>query len=773
MRKMSAFVITASLMACGGPDAEAPIELSWEYGQTFHLGASYRAGEVMDETPAVSLDGTSEVKFGETWSSEIIWTYQVVESGLVPDESDELHKFAVTATGDIAPLTVIKAFVDVALNTDADVLTVDPVVYLVFRQDRDRLAAIVSFSYDNEGNRVENAWSASKLGRSYSTLSQTQLTKAPALLAPFGSVWGDDERMLENGSFVSSFSVDRNETDVVYEDELGGDLITSRYEFGQPWPIFTASDNMETRLLTDDQVAEARMPGFMLPEAPEDFDYRAALKTSIDLDAVLTLDEETMNGGWTAEVYEEFKPWAGNWWPLKTGKLVFGSYGGNCEATGNPMSGGPTGCTYSELVKADVDEIKVRMDETQAELRDLDRDDSKYNDLVESYQADQKAVVDVLVEFYNGIREGLDGGKITVADGKITKAGEPGSDEEGSETDEDSDADKGWSFELDELSPMDKFALDRYFQDPGARNNPFFLQAWELLNSYNPGGASWWGHCNGWAAAAILTNEPRESLTVDVNGNDVEYTTADLKGLFTEAHYSTYSQFYGSRYNGEEDDIADLHPKAFHKLVTFYHRELRVPMVFDTSANEEVWNFPAWKTSLNVTETTPADLASRVNINTATVEELDALPLVGPARGSAIVEHREIHGPFQSIDDLEKVDGVGEETMSAVREMITVDPFQRSFKVIAYVTITTDGVGERHVDGEGDPKSTTKTYRYSLTTDAEGVVVDGLWDNEKNHPDFAWIPYHNPHNSGSGNSENPYLEWGAVLDTVGEDYERQ
>lgn len=760
MRKMSVFVTSALLAACGGPDAESPIELTWEYGQTFHLGASYRAGEVMNTTPAVSLDGTETATFGETWSSEIIWTYQVVESDLIPAASDELRKFAVTATGDIAPLTVIKAFVDGALNTDADILNVDPVVYLVFRQDRDRLAAIVSFSYDNDGNRVESAWSASQLGRSYSTLSQTQLTKAPALLAPFGSTWGDDERMLENGSFVTSFAVDRNETDVVYEDELGGDLITSRYEFGQPWPTFTASDNMETRLMSADEVAEARIPGFMLPEAPEDFDYRAALKTSIDLDTILSLDEETMNGGWTAEVYDEFKPWAGSWWPLKTAKLVFGSYGGNCRGSD---------CTYSSLVKDDVDEFKVRMDETQKELRDLDKTDPKYDELVKSYQEDQKAAVDVLVTFYNGIREGLDGGTITVVDGKISKAASPGSEEEGAEEE---GSDEGWSYALNELSPMDKFALDQYFQDPGARNNPFFLQAWELLNSYNPGGGSWWGHCNGWAAAAILTNEPRKSVNVDINGNDVEYTTADIKGLFTEAHYSTYSQFYGARYNGEEDDIADLHPKAFHKLVTFYHRELRVPMVFDTSANEQVWNFPAWKTEMKVKETTPAELAGLVNINTATVEELDTLPLIGPSRGSAIVEHRERFGPFQSIEELEAVDGVGPETLAAVLELVTVDPFQRTFDMTAYVKITTDGVDEDHVDGAGEPKSTTKTYRYTLTTDADGVVVDGVWKDEKNHPDFAWIPYHNPLNAGSGNSENPYLEWGAVLETVGEDYER-
>lgn len=762
MRGKLVVISTLALAACGGPDAGSNIQLSWERGQTFHLGASYRAGEVMGEGSTMDLDGIGDVSFGDNWGDEVIWTYQVVESGLIPDSSDELYSFAKTDAGEVAPITVIKAYVDGTLNTDPDMLSIDPVVYLVFREDRDRLAAIVSYTYDGEGQRIEQAWSSSKLGRSYSTLSQTQLTKAPALLAPFGAKWGDDERMLENGSYVTSFEVDRKATDVVYEDELGGNLITSRYEDGQPWPTATISDNMESRLMSSDEVDAARIPGFRLPEAPEDFDYRRALRTAIDLDDVLTLDEETMNGGWSAEVYKEFRPWAGDWWPLKTGKLVFGSYGGSCYSN----------CTYSELVRDDVKEIKERMDKLQAELRDMEREDEGYDEKVETYRKDQDELIDVLVEFYGGIRDGLDGGKIRVEEGKITKEATeaPEADEESEE--EESAADEGWSFKLNELSPMDKYALDIYFQNPNSRNNPFYLQAWELLNSYNPGGEGWWGHCNGWAAAAILTNEPREKVTTSINGNDVDYVTADLKGLFTEAHYSTHSQFYGARYNGEEDDISDLSPKAFHKLVTFYIRELRVPLVFDTSADEQVWNFPAWKTELDVNETTPEGAADLVNINTASVEELDALPLVGPARGDMIVQHRESNGPFQSIEELEDVDGVGTETMNAVSELITVDPFQRTFKVKARVIITTDSVPEDHIDGD-EPKSVTKSYSYQLTTDADGVVVDGVWDNERNHPDFAWIPYSNPYNGGSGNSENPYLEWGKVLKTVGEQYERK
>ena len=44
----------------------------------------------------------------------------------------------------------------------------------------------------------------------------------------------------------------------------------------------------------------------------------------------------------------------------------------------------------------------------------------------------------------------------------------------------------------------------------------------------------------------------------------------------------------------EEDDVSDLSPAHFHKLITVFLKEEQVPLVFDTDAKEAVW-IPAWK----------------------------------------------------------------------------------------------------------------------------------------------------------------------------------
>ena len=61
-----------------------------------------------------------------------------------------------------------------------------------------------------------------------------------------------------------------------------------------------------------------------------------------------------------------------------------------------------------------------------------------------------------------------------------------------------------------------------------------------------------------------------------------------------------------------------------------------------------------------------------VDVNHATVDELDELPGIGPATATAIVDHREESGPFASVDDLEAVRGIGPAKLDAIRDLVTV-----------------------------------------------------------------------------------------------------
>ncbi len=65
--------------------------------------------------------------------------------------------------------------------------------------------------------------------------------------------------------------------------------------------------------------------------------------------------------------------------------------------------------------------------------------------------------------------------------------------------------------------------------------------------------------------------------------------------------------------------------------------------------------------------------AQRLDLNTATLEELQALPGIGPKLAKQILDYREECGKFFSVDELLEVPGIGEKKLEAIREMVKVN----------------------------------------------------------------------------------------------------
>ncbi|GMK41371.1 hypothetical protein PCCS19_44270 [Paenibacillus sp. CCS19] len=69
-----------------------------------------------------------------------------------------------------------------------------------------------------------------------------------------------------------------------------------------------------------------------------------------------------------------------------------------------------------------------------------------------------------------------------------------------------------------------------------------------------------------------------------------------------------------------------------------------------------------------------ASTDGRIDINHATAQQLDELPGIGPAKAAAIVADREANGPFRSVDDLDRVKGIGLKMIEKLRASVVALP---------------------------------------------------------------------------------------------------
>ena len=93
---------------------------------------------------------------------------------------------------------------------------------------------------------------------------------------------------------------------------------------------------------------------------------------------------------------------------------------------------------------------------------------------------------------------------------------------------------------------------------------------------------------------------------------------------------------------------------------------LCLPLVFSTTSC-------AKRSRVTQPTTTSSATSKRININTASAKELEALPGIGEGLARRIIEHRRRYGPFQRVEHLMMVRGISDARFHAVRHLITVE----------------------------------------------------------------------------------------------------
>ncbi|HEC69913.1 MAG TPA: helix-hairpin-helix domain-containing protein [Candidatus Omnitrophica bacterium] len=84
-------------------------------------------------------------------------------------------------------------------------------------------------------------------------------------------------------------------------------------------------------------------------------------------------------------------------------------------------------------------------------------------------------------------------------------------------------------------------------------------------------------------------------------------------------------------------------------------------------------NLPSQRLPSFISEEAVSSSSFKVNINKAKFKDLIKLPYIGEVLAKRIISYREKNGPFQSIEELKKVKGVGEKKLKAIKNFISLN----------------------------------------------------------------------------------------------------
>ena len=177
-------------------------------------------------------------------------------------------------------------------------------------------------------------------------------------------------------------------------------------------------------------------------------------------------------------------------------------------------------------------------------------------------------------------------------------------------------------------------------------------------------------------------NETKEQKKVDITKGIMVYITGEVKNpVIYELEENSRIKDVIEKAGGlkETADITDIN------LATILQDEDKITIPTKDKTMEEKQNTEriqsnkqskttekSQNTTSISTNTTGKNQNTKVNINTATQTELETLPGIGPSTASKIVSYRKENGKFKSIEEIKKVNGIGESKYKKIKELIKV-----------------------------------------------------------------------------------------------------
>ncbi len=169
----------------------------------------------------------------------------------------------------------------------------------------------------------------------------------------------------------------------------------------------------------------------------------------------------------------------------------------------------------------------------------------------------------------------------------------------------------------------------------------------------------------------------KKSIMVDVKG---EVVTPGIYTLESDKRVIDAINMAGGTTKNADTSVLNLSKKLEDEMVIIVYSNYEVRNFKNTKEYEKA-NQAGCREGVNglendacienSTNTTKDVLSSKVSINTATLEELLKINGIGDAKAKAIISYREEKGPFEKIEDIKNVSGIGESIFEKIKDQIT------------------------------------------------------------------------------------------------------